>query len=189
MNSKLMKKVTAKYSNGYKYVEQVLHNGRPSLKVTCPDHGDFMITEHNFLFYRGCKLCKGKHFRAFPNAYKFEEDHVPDEIYENATAIKSRYSVYVRRVSDSYVQVDYMLSSLLEEEYLAAANFVDVNVAERILKNIMNSVDHTGNFVPSIYAKEIVKQLGALDENGKIKVRKPPLKPPTPPKVGTEPTL
>ncbi len=35
--------------------------------VTCPDHGEFETTPAELLYKRGCKACRGKHKRGFPN--------------------------------------------------------------------------------------------------------------------------
>lgn len=37
-----------------------------NLRVTCPVHGDFEISRDNFLYQRGCVLCRGLHSRAYP---------------------------------------------------------------------------------------------------------------------------
>lgn len=55
------------------YMEQYPDSGytvrrgdRGMLLVTCPMHGDFEISETNFLYLRGCSMCRGVHHRAYP---------------------------------------------------------------------------------------------------------------------------
>lgn len=56
-----------KYADQYPDSGYVVHDlGQDSLRVICPLHGAFHISETNFLYFRGCGMCKGVHPRANP---------------------------------------------------------------------------------------------------------------------------
>ena len=69
------------YGNKYDYSKVVYVNTETKVCITCPEHGDFWITPHNFLNNHGCPMCNG-HQRITKDVFIERAHHRHDGRYD-----------------------------------------------------------------------------------------------------------
>ncbi len=160
--SKLLRGESNPFEEQYPNSGYVVINSGDKLSVTCPDHGSFLISKANFLYLRGCNLCRGIHPRAYPLQSDRKCDGNPVYINADLTAsLVSDNHVYAASVIDKRVAalLPAILTRLAQTYGLEFAKWALVEAAHfqvkphhfestKVLARKTVAIDADGNVYP-----------------------------------------
>lgn len=100
----IQERVDAAYGAGEYKIEERTEGGTKRLVMaTCPEHSWFITTADNLIYNAGCKKCRGVNPRGYPIRRR-------EEIAAKRGRPPLVYSLYVRSVDDSRIEVDLLPS-------------------------------------------------------------------------------